>query len=223
MAQVPVNELLAEVMQICRECPTSTLVKAYVRAARMLCNKARWLTQNLEAVCEDGVHVYTLTPDPFHEVIGIQAMAIANAVGGTDYEPLTEGFTGSWSPNDATELPTEYQYLPEGRFALHKTPGLAYPLIVTAIVQPLASAVSLDAKLVVNWDYALQEGALAYLLNLPRTPWTERAEAQNQEAKFRAHMNQALSSALRGYNAGAETTDRNGSTSGGLRTRMLPI
>lgn len=224
MAQVQVIELLSEVTQICRECPTATLVQAYVSAVRQFCNKSRWLVRRVDMATEAGTAVYRVPGLEFEEVIGINAMSLAENA--TTITALTESFSDGWNPNPPNpsgEPPSEYQYVPEGRFALYRTPAQVYALALTAVLQPKAAAVSIDATLLTSWDFALQAGALAYLLALPRTPWTDKAEAQVQEAKFRAHMNQATSSAQRGYNAGAATTDRSGSTSAGLRTRILPI
>lgn len=224
MAQVQVVELLSEVTQLCRECPTVTLVQAYISAARQFCNKSRWLVRRVDMATAVDVPVYLVPGFEFEEVIGINAMSLAENP--TTVDALTEGFSGGWNPNAPNtggEVPSEYQYIPEGRFALYRTPAQVYPIALSAVLQPKAAAVSIDASLLPSWDFCLQAGALAYLLNLPRTPWTDKPEARVQMIIFNGLVNQAASSAMRGYNAGAATTDRSGSTSGGLRTRILPI
>jgi len=42
MTQVAVIDLIAPVAQFCPSCPTTTLVQAYIDAARKFCNKSRW-------------------------------------------------------------------------------------------------------------------------------------------------------------------------------------
>ena len=226
MAQIQVSELLSEVMQITRECPTVTAVAAYVSAARMLCNRSRWLLGNAGLSTEAAGPVYTLTPpDAFTEVIGIQAASITDGAG--KIKALTESFSGTWDPNPANDVgdgvPDFYQYVPEGRIGLRRTPAGIYALVATVVVQPLRNAVSIDARLVSSWDYALQAGALGYLLALSRTPWVDKVEARAQDGLFRGYINQATSSALRGFNGGAMPTDAYGANTGALRTGMQPI
>lgn len=43
MAQVQVVDVIAPVAQLCPSCPTTTLVQAYIDAAREFCNTSRWL------------------------------------------------------------------------------------------------------------------------------------------------------------------------------------
>lgn len=221
MTQIAVLDILAEVRQICRECPESTMVMAYVRAARRLCNKSRWLVVTLPGSTVVGQRIYTLGSDTYNEIIGIKALAVEDPPGRV--EPLTEADSGTWDTTQASGVPDFYSYIPEGQFALHPMADKVYPLVASLAVQPKRGAVTIDDSLVVSWDYALQAGALAYLLALPRTPWTDPAGAQVQEGIFRSGMNQATSSAMRGYNAGAAPGAMYGNPSGALRTRILPI
>lgn len=230
MTQVAVSDLLAEVAQIARECPQQTMVAAYVRAARRLCDKSRWLTFATSVTTSANVSAYALAVDPEHEIIGILGVAVsendsdptdADAADVAVYETLAEGNSGGWDANDSAGLPDTYQYLPPGMLLLHPAPRLAYGLRVMAVVQPAAGAQNLNDALVRDWGYALEAGALAYLLALPRTPWTDKAEARYQEGVFTAQMNHAASSAQRAYNAGGGTNDTGSSAS--LRTRMASI
>lgn len=43
MAQVQVIDIIQAVAQLCPSCPTTTLVRAWIDAAREFCNKTRWL------------------------------------------------------------------------------------------------------------------------------------------------------------------------------------
>lgn len=183
MSQVQVETLLSEVMQIARECPMPTMVAAYVRAARKLCDKSRWLVRQVPGVTVANTYIYALnlaaTGDTYNEVIGIDAMSLAENATVTNV--LTERFSGGWDPNTDTNVPTgvpdSYQYLPGGYVALARTPDLAYTFLASVPVQPKRDSVSLDDTLVNTWDYALEAGALAYLLSLPRTPWTDKDES----------------------------------------------
>ena len=225
MAQVPLAELLTDITLLCREAPGIVLQGAYLRAARMFCGKTRWLQKPSAFTTEADKVVYTIPPpDDFTDVIGIHAASLTED--STKINVLTEGYSGEWDPNqvaDTSRVPDSYQYVPEGQMALYRTPNQAWQVNLTAVVQPKRDAPSIDATLVIAWDYALQAGALMYLLNLARTPWTDKVEARAQEAKFVGLCNQAHMSMQRGFNAGAQTTDRAGSSSGAIRTRILPI
>lgn len=221
MSQVPVVDVISEVLQIARECPMTTAVGAYVRAARQLCNKSRWLVATVTGDTVANQQLYSLGSDPYNEIIGIKALSIEESA--TETHALTEANSGLWDPEHATDVPDFYTYVPEGQFALYPTPNGIYTLHASLAVQPKRGSNSIDDSLFANWSYALEAGALAYLLDLPRTPWTDKAEAKVQMLLFRGYMNQALSSAQRGYNAGAATTDTLGNPSGALRTRVLPI
>lgn len=225
MPQVLVTELLSEIAQITREAPSATMSLAYIRAARRLCNKSRWLVKGSAGVTVAGTSVYTLSPpDVYTEIIGVMAMSLTENA--TTINALTEDYSGCWNPNaseSAPGVPGSYQYLPGGQVVLRVGPNGAYPLLASVVLQPLRNAVSLEVSLVTEWEYALQAGALSYLLGLTRTPWFDRNEAAVQEARFVGFMNQAQQSAARGYNAGAQLTDGYGSQSGAIHTRILAI
>lgn len=223
MAQVQIDDQVREVLQMCREAPGLVVRGAYLSAARKFCNKTRWLVKAAAVTTVASTPVYTITPpDAFTEVIGIQAMSLTENA--TRINVLSEGFSGEWDPNPGSEnMPDTYQYVPEGQVAFFPTPGDIWTVNATVVLQPRRDAVSIDSTLLVSWDHALQAGALAYLLALPRSPWTDKKEALVQDAIFRNCCNQAHMSAQRGYNAGARTTDRPGSNTGAVRTRILPI
>lgn len=228
MAQIQVDTLLAKVMQLTRECPIRTAIGAYVDAARLLCDRSRWLVANVLGVTAIGTEVYVLdlasTGDTFNEIIGIQAMSITENA--TSEQVMTESFSGGWNPNPLTggnALPELFQYVPEGQVAFSRKPDGVYSFRANVVLQPKRDSVSVDSRLVGVWDYALDAGALAYLLALPRTPWTDKAEAREQGRLFNGWVNQAASSAMRGYNAGARNTDRLGRSSGGVRVRVSPF
>lgn len=221
MSQVAVLGYLAEVLQICRECPTTVATAAYISAVRIFCQKSRWLLATIPGATIIDTPAYSLGSDVNNEIIGIKAITITEAV--DDTHPLTESLSGNWDSNDATGVPELYQYLPEAQFAVHPVPNAVFQLTVTAFIQPKNGSNTIEDSLLVNWDQCFKAGALAYLLALPRTSWTDKAEARVQDGIFTGLCNQAHMSALRGYNAGADTTDRNGGPSAAIRTKILPI
>jgi len=230
MALVDIDTLLGEVSATCREAPMLTMRSAYLRAARELCDKSHWLlrsTSALATVIDQQVSTLELD-DPYadaEDVLGIRAMSVI--VGALDVRALTDIDSGEIDPNDTSVstdgVPEFYQYLPTDQFALFGTPSAVYSMHATLIVQPKRTATSIDEHLVNAWDRALTAGTLHFMLNLPRCPWTDKQQAEQNRLYFVGQCNQAHMSALRAYNAGARLTDRDASQSGALRTRTLPI
>jgi len=220
MTQVAIADLIAPVAQRVPRCPTTTLTQAYTDAVRQLCTKSRWYKATLPGATVATTKLYSLGSDVYNEIIGIKAVSVKD---GTEWDPVTESFSGNWDPSEANALPELYQYIPHGQLALHPTPDAAYDLTVSIVLQPKRGSNSIDDSLVVSWDYAFQAGALAYLLRLPAQPWTDKQEAGVQLLLFREWMAKAASHEQRGYNPGAQATDRLGRTSAAVHSKILPI
>lgn len=223
MAQVLVTDVISQVAQLCRQCPTQTMVQAYIRAARKLCARSRWMRVNVtgSTIASPATEVYALGSDPYAEVIGIQAMQVTAGV--DDIRPVTPGYSGDWDQTDDADVPEFYQYVPHGQFSLHPLADAVYPLKITLVLQPKRGVNSVRDDLVVKWDEALDAGTLAYLLKIPGMPWTDKNEANLQEAIFMDWINRATSAAQRDFNAGADTTGAAGQSSGPVQTGLSPI
>ncbi len=201
MAQQAVIDLLGDVAQICRQAPTPTLIAAYVRAARRFCLESRWLVVEVPGVTEAGTKTYALGTDPYAEIFGIAGITLYESA--TEPVILDEGDSGLWDPTEPQAVPSEYQYLPEAQFALHATPNAVYNMTIGAVITPKRGVNSIDSRLVTKWEYALQDGALAYLLALPNVAWSNLQLAQVHEEKFLARAMDAANIASLGYNPGA--------------------
>jgi len=220
MTQVAILDLIAPVAQVVPRCPTPVLVQAYLDAVRRLCAHSHWYKATVPGATVAATQLYSLGSDTFNEIIGIKAMAVQDV---TEWDPVTESFSGNWDPALDHALPELYQYVPHAQFALHPTPDAIYNLTVSVLLQPKRGSNSIDDSLVVSWDYAFQAGALAYLMKLPNQPWTDKGEANVQLAFFRDWMNRAASSEQRAYNPGAQVTDRVGQPNAAVHTKILPL
>lgn len=201
MAQQPVTDLLSDVAQLCRQAPTPTLISAYVRAARRFCLKSRWLVVSIEGETAAAEPRYTLGSDPYAEIFGVAGITLYESA--TEFAALVESDSSTWDPTAEQGVPEFYQYLPEAQVALHKTPGAVYNMTIAACITPKRGANSIDASLVTKWEYALQDGALAYLLALPAVAWENLQLAQVHEAKFLAACHDAANAASLGFDPGA--------------------
>lgn len=217
MAQIAVINLVAPVAQIARNCPTPTLVQAYVDAVRKFCAKSRWLRTNIAGETVVDQTVYSLGSDPYNEIIGIKAVSLDPDSAETS--SLTESQIG-FDPHEDADVPEFYRYLPHGNIELHPKPAAVYPLTISAVLQPKRGQNSIDDTLPLQWEYVFQAGALAYLLKIPDQPWTDKVEANTQLAIFMDGCNHGVSSEAAGYNAGAAVTSRAGSPNGRLRSRI---
>ena len=160
---------------------------------------------------------YGLGSDTYTEIIGIEAISIVASA--NDTHPLTPGVSSEWDKTDGRATPVRYQYLAEGQFAVHPVPDAAYVLNVSVILQPKRGVNSLDQNLLTVWDYALQDGALDYLLRLPQA-WKDLGEAERRRTMFEAHKHSGASDAQAGYNAGALPNNVAGPHQPIIRTKM---
>jgi hypothetical protein len=144
---------------------------------------------------------YNLGSDTYNEIFGVSGITLYE----TSTRPiaLQEHLSGDWDPTEPKGVPEFYQYQPEGQVSLHPTPDAAYSMTVGAVLAPKRGSNSIDDRLVVKWEYQLQDGALAYLLALPDVPWANLPLAQVHEERFKAAIIDAANSASLGFNPGA--------------------
>lgn len=202
MAQTQVLDVIQDVAQIVRNAPNTTLIGAYIRAARKFCRETRWMRVSVSGQTTAGVQVYTLGSDPHVEVLGIRAASAARLAGDTKQWTLGLSNTDAWDPNTRPARPLRYAYVPEGQIAIHPTPDAAYALTLKVVVQPKDGATALAEELLVKWDQALQSGALSYLLTISGQPWTNPLLAEQHRRAFQAAINNARADEQREFNAG---------------------
>lgn len=203
MSNVAIIDRIQDVAQIVRRCPTATLVRAYARAARILCTESRWYCVNVPGATVAGTQQYTLGNDPLLEIIGIYAMQGTDDSGGSPQVfPIRVGDPQTWNPNVNDGQPTRYAYVPEAQFVLYPVPDDAYDLAVTLQVTPKEGVTQLPAELLAKWSEAFQNGALGYLLSLPGQPWTDPQMGVLYERKFNAAKANAKADAQRRYQTG---------------------
>jgi hypothetical protein len=198
-----IADLLQEVAQKARKCPTPTLVHAYRQAARKFCNQSKWLRRELEIATVAAEPQYDLVPDTgdaMLEVIGVRVLTVIN--------PATENYRANpsdpmgWNPAMPPGAPQTWCYVPESEIAVFPTPDNVYTLVCTVECQPLVDAVELPDDLLRKWDQALSAGALAYLLNIHGQPWYDPRMARENAIAFQAEISNAKANVARAYNTG---------------------
>jgi hypothetical protein len=202
MATTPIVDILADIAQVARQAPTSTLIRAYVRAARKFCHQSRWLRYTITGQTEAGVQLYSLGTDPDLEVIGLKAVSSASLTGNTQPYPLRVSVPTGWLPDQPNGAPVAYAYVPEGQVAFNPTPNAVYNLTLTLVAQPVLGCNSLPSEMLVRWDQTLQAGALEYLYGLPGQPWSSPQLAQIEARKFQSGIANARADEQRDFNVG---------------------
>lgn len=202
MTQVAIIDLLADIAQIARGAPNPTLIRAYNRAAREFCRQSRWLRHSQPGVTEAGTPLYSLGTDPDLEVIGIRAVSLARTTGNTMPRPLRVSASTTWRAGERNAEPQRYAYVPEAQLALNPTPDAVYDLLVTLVIMPTAASNSVPAELLPRWDQTLQAGALAYLYEVPKQPWTNLELAQIKKREFQAGIGNAKAAEQKEYQSG---------------------
>jgi len=221
MAQILVTELLAPVAEVARQCPTSTLVRNYVKAVREFTKHTRCLIRNATAVTIVDEPQYVIGNDTYEEVIGIKGMSFQDAQ--DKWRPITNKGSDLWDENAETGEPDCYDYLPHAEFVLGPTPDAIYDLRLSLVVQPKRGVLSIEEALLVNWEDAFTAGALYHLLRIPGQPWTDGPESNNQLTLFNSFKARGLSDVAANHNAGSNTTDRFGGANANLRGPILAI
>lgn len=216
MPNVAVLDVIADVAQIVRRAPNTTLIGAYVRAARKFCRESRWFRSTLIGQTVADTQLYSLGTDPALEVLGLRAVSAAGLSGNVQSWPLNVQDPTSWNPNVQTRRPQAYAYVPEGQIALYPTPDQAYSLTMTLVLQPRSGATEVPEELLVKWDQALQDGALAYLFGIPGQPWSDPVRAQLHQRAFQAAINNAKADEQRAYNQGSVAARRRAFLVGGI-------
>jgi hypothetical protein len=205
---------LREVAQIVRKCPTATLKRAFINAARDFAGQSHWLRMHVSMSTTDiqsgldGDYEINLDGNEaqYLEVVGIRDDIIGIDTSGSQEQEfrIRPGDESKWRMLQDPSQPRYYAYKPEGMFNLTPPPDITYLLRITAVVQPQDGAERMPSDLFKRWSTPIQAGALEYLLMLPGQPWTDKSEAVVQGKVFRAGINNAKADAQRRFNTGSQ-------------------
>jgi hypothetical protein len=99
-------------------------------------------------------------------------------------------------------------FVPYTSIQLFPTPDSAYTLNAVVPVQPRQGASVIADELMLRYDQAICDGALAWLVKMPARPWTNPQLAPGLEANFLAGVSGARADVMRSFNAGGTTARR---------------
>jgi hypothetical protein len=207
MSTTDVIDLVPEVGQFVRRCPTLTLTRAYLRAARNFCAQTRWLRADAtlngstDTIANQMTYALQIT-DATLEIVGVRDVK-ANQVGlplnAWIIKPLDKTLFSPWVGPGS---PTKYAYIPDAQIAFFPTPEKAYTMTITVAVQPVRTATALPNELITKWKEVIEAGALEYLFGIPGQKWSDANRAIFFGKTFRAGINNAKGDEQRGYNQG---------------------
>lgn len=206
MASVtPIDELLPLIAATVRRCPTTLLRRAYLDAARELCQQSQWLRMTVQGNLVSGVREYSLGNDDHVEVVNIGPVSgQQDPSNGIQFWPIVVSDPTMWDPNLLPGQPVRYAYIPEGNVAFDPVPSQAFGVTVSLIVQPRLGQTVIPTSLISKWDNELRSGALGYLCGIPGEPWTDPIKAEKYDREFSSGIANAKADAQRRYNTGAQ-------------------
>lgn len=196
---------LQNVAQIARKCPTPVLRRAYVTAMRDWCFQTQWLRVTIPGATVANTPQYNLGSDPLIEIVAVFAMSgqLNNGTPPSQW-PMGPSDPTTWNPAIGPTQPQVYAYIPEGQIALYPTPDQVYNIVTTAIVQPKEGVTDIPEAPLRKYSTTFEAGALAYLLAMKDTVWSNPAEAARQARIYGSGISNGKAEVQRSYNTGSQ-------------------
>lgn len=201
MAQIDIETLIGRVAQRCMGAPLPTLIDAYLSAARELCRRSRYYTEERPVTTVASDSSYTLTPSAVeNEIIGVRLVRLT--ISTNDIRDLTREAKRRWDDTDPINPPEVYDFEVPSNLLLHPTPAGVYTGTATVVLQPKLGSTTIDEDLVLLWDDAFALGALAELQLIPGQPYENLAKADMDGRSFQDWINKAKSAAAKKFQRG---------------------
>lgn len=175
-------------------CPEPTIEFAVRRAARRFCSLSWFARRSIEVTLVEGQAVYSLSPSSTdEEVVGVHAVEYNEQPLDPTKPELVETVSGT---------PKCWYFEPARSLTLNPYPdaNVAGDTInVRIAVQPTLTTDVISDNTVREYQQCIADGAIAWLLAVPKQPWSDGNMAQAMERKFLAQVMRAKESSLRGH------------------------
>jgi hypothetical protein len=174
--------------------PQPAMDIAILDAAREFCLMSRYRQQSIPVDVQIGTSWYEITPpNTDEELIRIEAVQYNG-----QENPLPLYSAAQWEIDcrQQQQRPRFFYYEPPDYLVILPKPAasLASGLYVRCVLQPNATATTLDYTLVQQYDRVLAKGALKFLLRTNDSPWTNLRLADEMEQEFETGIASAKSS-----------------------------
>lgn len=201
MAQIDIETLIGRIAQRCMGAPLPTLIDAYLSAARELCRRSRFYTEEVAITTAASDPSYVLAPSAAeNEIIGVRVVRLT--ISTNDVRDLTREAKRRWDDTQPVNPPDVFDFELPSTLLLHPTPAGVYTGTATIAMQPKRGSTTLDEDLVLLWDDAFSLGALAELQLLPGQPYRNLAQADMDNRMFQDWINKAKSAAAKKFQRG---------------------
>lgn len=196
-----VDDIARDIRQLFPKAPDESIRLAIVRAARAFCSQTRWYVVAQTATLVANTRSYALGGDPLLEVVDVSIVQLTLLPAGP-IVALQRSDPRLFDPNLKPSQPQRFAYLPEGTVSFDPIPNAAYPVTMTLAVQPRDGVAEIPDPLLVKWRYAIEDGAAAFLFELPE-PWNNPALAERKRLAFVSAINNAKADAARAWQGGS--------------------
>lgn len=174
--------------------PDPTIEFAVRESARRFCSLSWFARRSIIIVLVDGQETYTVTPSSSEEeVVGVHAVEFRNRPLGPTKPELVATSEGT---------PQAFYFEPSNSLTLDPYPdsdAAGENIIVRIATQPTLTTETIADDIVREYRQCIANGAIAWLMNVPKQPWTDQQMAQNMERKFLAQTMRAKEAILRGH------------------------
>jgi hypothetical protein len=197
------NAFLGNVMPHVNGCPPAMAIDAVRDAVIQLCQEARiWTVEHaaIDVVTDQGSYAFA---PPAGTVVAevLQVWYAGKRIDPYDVDVSNNIYT-SWMTEKGQ--PTKYTQLDERNLRLIPIPQETVTGAVTLLVtlKPSKTSTTVDDRIYEQYDNIIANGALAYLLTMPKTPgrdWPDTKLGAMNASQFQEGIDKAKSKASRGY------------------------
>lgn len=207
-----VAQLVKDIAQMIRPCPSEVIRGAFTRAARQLCTESRWYQAQYDLTLVAGTRAYEIVPPMLSGQAASQLEVVDLAWEGnwinaslTNDNWIRLGKMGPnyANPNLGLDLPLRVAYTPEGEAAFEPIPDQAYPVRLTVVYQPVDNATDIPDALLVKWREGIEAGALAYLYGITGEPFANPVLSAANGKTFRAAIANAKANVAMAFQSGS--------------------
>lgn len=174
--------------------PDNAIEFAVRESARRFCSLSWFLRRSINVTLVAETSSYTLTPsDSSEEVIGVHAVEYDGAPLGPTKPELVQQEPGA---------PQAFYFEPPSTLTIDSVPETEQAgdiVQVRMAVQPTLTATTISNDIVREYRQCIANGAIAWLMNVPKQPWSDPNMAQQMEQKYLTQVMRAKEAALRGH------------------------
>ena len=174
--------------------PDPTIEFAVREAARRFCSLSWFARRTISVTLVLDQETYTLTASSAEEeIVGVHAVEFRERPLGPTKPELVATSAGT---------PRAFYFEPSTYLTLDPYPdsdSAGEAILVRIATQPTLTTETIADDIVREYRQCIANGAIAWLLNVPKQPWTDQQMGQNMERKFLAQCNRAKEATLRGH------------------------